>query len=109
MRVLPHCSEKSHSYPVLLRVVRDSGRTQVWRTIHHSGIELGWEQPSFVYVCEGLCVCACMWRSEVNPGSHCACPELRLAREPQGPAVCTSPVPESESVCHRDQISSEEL
>lgn len=108
MWVLPYCSEKSHSDPVLC----DEGfRTQVWRTIHHSGIELGWEQPSFVYVCEGICVCACMWRSEVNPGSHYSCPELtkwvRLVSQ-RALGTCCLHLPSAgiRSVCHCDQISS---
>lgn len=101
MRVPPYSSEKSRSYPVLLCVVRDSGRTQVWRTIHHSGIELGWEQPSFVYVC----VC----------GGQRSTPVSLLMSSTQvsqrAPGSCCPHLPSAgmRSVCHRDQTSSEEL
>lgn len=111
MRVLRYCSEQSHSYPVLC-VMRDSGpRCGGLYTI----LGLSWDGNSLLLcMCEGICVCACMWRSEVNPGSHCSCPELtkwvRLVSQ-RAPGTCCLHLPSAgiRSVCHCDQISSEEL
>ena len=93
MLVLPYCSGKSHSHSVL-HVMRDSGpRCEAL----HAILGLSWMRTAFFWVCVcgyvgvwvclcgymchdtlcgDTCVCACMWRPEVNPRSHSSCLEL---------------------------------